>query len=153
MANASANVFDLQKLEIESTCLPHLLKYEDRNSMWYGIEARLPFIDYRLVELGLNIKPAYKIKNGWSKNISRIATRNLLPMEIRWRKNKFGFESPNKQWLSDTDFFRKDIMDSDIVNSLSSRNNIEKQLGDESKLWRLFSIAKWEKIFNVSISE
>lgn len=153
MANASSNVFDLQKLEIESTCLPHLLKYEDRNSMWYGIEARLPFIDYRLVELGLNIKPAYKIKNGWSKNISRIATRNLLPMEIRWRKNKFGFESPNKQWLSDTDFFKKDIMESDIVNSLSSRKNIEKQLGDGSKLWKLYNIAKWEKIYNVSISQ
>ena len=121
--------------------------------MWYGIEARLPFIDYRLVELGLNIKPAYKIKNGWSKNISRIATRNLLPMEIRWRKNKIGFESPNKQWLSDTDFFRKDIMESDIVNSLSSRKNIEKQLGDESKLWKLYNIAKWEKIYNVSINE
>jgi len=151
IANASSNVFELQKLEIESTCLPHLLKYEDRNSMWYGIEARLPFLDYRLVEIGLNIKPAYKIKNGWSKNISRIATRNLLPKEIRWRKNKFGFESPDEIWLANTNFFKKAIMESPIINSLSSKKNIEKQIKDKTKLWRLYNIAKWEKLFNVSL--
>jgi asparagine synthase (glutamine-hydrolysing) len=153
MAEASSDVFELQKLEMESTCLPHLLKYEDRNSMWYGIEARLPFIDYRLVEIGLNIKPAYKIKNGWSKNVSRIATRNILPKEIRWRKNKFGFESPDELWLSDTKFFKKEIMDSAIVNSLSSPSNLEKQIRDKSKLWKLYNIAKWEKVFNVSLNE
>jgi asparagine synthase (glutamine-hydrolysing) len=150
-ANASSNFFDLQKLEIESTCLPHLLKYEDRNSMWHSIEARLPFIDYRLVELGLNIKPEYKIKNGWSKNISRIASRNLLPKEIRWRKVKFGFESPDKLWLSDTEFFRKDIMESPIVNSITTRANLEKQINDNAKLWKLYNIAKWEKAYNVSL--
>lgn len=151
LANASKDVFELQKLEMESSCLPHLLKYEDRNSMWYGIEARLPFIDYRLVEIGLNLKPEYKIKNGWSKYLSRVATRNFLPKEIRWRKNKFGFESPDEMWLSDTSFFKKEIVDSEIVNKICNIDKIDKQLEDKSKLWKLYNIAKWEKVYNVNL--
>jgi asparagine synthase (glutamine-hydrolysing) len=151
MSNSTSSVFDLQKMEMESTCLPHLLKYEDRNSMWYGIEARLPFLDYRLVEIGLNLKPNYKIKNGWSKNISRVATRNLLPKEIRWRKHKFGFEAPDKIWLANTAFFKKEIMGSEIINKITSAKNLESQLNDKAKLWKLFNIAKWERAYNVEM--
>ena len=58
------NLFELQHQEIFYTQMPHLLRYEDRNSMRHSIETRLPFIDYTLVETALSIPNKYKIKDG-----------------------------------------------------------------------------------------
>jgi asparagine synthase (glutamine-hydrolysing) len=78
--------------------LPHLLKYEDRNSMAHSIEARVPFTDHRLVDYVFSIPPVYKIHHGWTKWILRLALRDLLPPEIIWRKDKLGFATP--PWIS-----------------------------------------------------
>ena len=67
-----------------------LLRYEDRNSMAFGIEARLPFLDYRIVEFALTMPDEYKISNGWQKYILRKAMHDL-PEKIRYRKDKKGF--------------------------------------------------------------
>ncbi len=86
--------------------LAQLLKYEDRNSMHFSIEARVPFTDYRLVEYVLNIPACYKIHNGWTKYILRKAVEDLLPQEIVWRKDKVGFSTPEKKWLLSIDEFK-----------------------------------------------
>jgi asparagine synthase (glutamine-hydrolysing) len=78
--------------------LPHLLKYEDRNSMAHSIEARVPFTDHRLVEYVFSIPAVYKIRHGWTKWLLRLAVRDLLPPEIVWRKDKLGFVAP--PWAS-----------------------------------------------------
>ena len=91
----------LQKNEIESSQLPHLLKYEDRNSMANSIESRLPFLDYKLVELSLNTNNSLKIKDGWTKFILRKAAETILPKEIVWRKAKLGFNAPEKTWTKE----------------------------------------------------
>src|ERR1035437_3089019 len=67
------DILMLQRLELIKLQLPHLLKYEDRNSMYHSLESRLPFIDYRLVETALSINNRYKIKDGWTKYILRKA--------------------------------------------------------------------------------
>lgn len=78
-------------LSLTRHSLPALLRYEDRNSMAFSIESRTPFTDYRLVDYLFAIPACYKFRNGWSKWLLRLAMKDLLPEEIRWRKDKVGF--------------------------------------------------------------
>ena len=78
--------------------LPYLLKAEDRNSMAHSIEARVPFMDYRLVDYVFALPAIYKVRHGWTKWILRLAVKDLLPPEIVWRKDKLGFATPS--WAS-----------------------------------------------------
>jgi asparagine synthase (glutamine-hydrolysing) len=147
LSNAYKCPFELQKLEITRTQLPHLLKYEDKNSMAHSIESRLPFLDYRSVENAVSFNPKFKIKDGWSKFILRKATTEYLPKEIGWRRNKRGFESP-RTWLNNKDYFMPVIEESIILSKITLK--IDSNLSDEI-IWKLFSIAIWEKKFGVKI--
>jgi asparagine synthase (glutamine-hydrolysing) len=149
LANAYLNVEKLQLLEIERTQLPHLLRYEDKNSMFHSIETRLPFLDYKLVELSLSINHEFKISNGWTKNILRESMEGRLPKEVIWRKNKFGFESPAKIWLSDQVWLLNEIRKSKLITELCSGKITESN--DLILLWKLFNIARWADIYNVEI--
>ena len=53
--------------------IPQLLRYEDKNSMRWSIESRVPFLDYRLVELAMSLPSGYKIRKGTTKYILRKA--------------------------------------------------------------------------------
>jgi asparagine synthase (glutamine-hydrolysing) len=79
--------------------LEELLRYADRNSMAHGREVRLPFLNHELVEFVFSLPPHFKIRNGWTKWILRNAMKNILPPEIAWRRDKVGFEPPQKQWM------------------------------------------------------
>jgi asparagine synthase (glutamine-hydrolysing) len=79
--------------------LPELLRYEDRNSMAHSIEARLPYLDYRLVELMFSLDARYLIHNGRAKVILRDALADLLPESVRARTDKIGFGTPEARWL------------------------------------------------------
>lgn len=79
--------------------LPTLLRYADRNSMAHSREVRLPFLSHELVEFVFSLPSELKIKNGWTKYLMRVAFEDLLPEEITWRKDKIGFEPPQKSWM------------------------------------------------------
>ena len=81
--------------------LPYLLRGEDRCCMAHSIEARIPFTDYRLVDYVFAIPAIYKIHDGWTKWLLRLAVSDLLPPEIVWRKDKLGFASP--RWATAED--------------------------------------------------
>jgi asparagine synthase (glutamine-hydrolysing) len=83
---------------VTDSSLPHLLRYEDRNSMAFSIEARVPFLDYRLVQASFTEAAVWRIHAGWSKWILRRAMEPLVPAEIIWRKEKVGFETPEIAW-------------------------------------------------------
>ena len=80
--------------------LEELLRYADRNSMAHGVEVRLPFLNHQLVEFIFSLPSQYKIQNGFTKFVLRTAMTNILPAEIGWRKDKIGFETPQKLWMS-----------------------------------------------------
>lgn len=63
------------------------------------IEARAPFLDYRVVEYCCTLPPEYLIEQGWHKNVLRRAVEDLLPQEVVWRRNKMGFPFPFREWL------------------------------------------------------
>lgn len=79
--------------------LPNLLRSEDRNSMAFSIEARVPFLDYRLVEYAFSLPDYQLIQEDWSKWILRKSMDQTVPDSIRWRTDKMGFVTPQEQWL------------------------------------------------------
>jgi asparagine synthase (glutamine-hydrolysing) len=78
--------------DIRKWSLPSLLRFEDRNSMGYGVESRLPFLDYRLVELALALPARLKINNGYGKWALRKMTAGIVPDPIRLERKKRGFD-------------------------------------------------------------
>ena len=87
--------------ELVRTRLPALLRYEDRLSMAFSIESRVPFLDHRLVELAFALPDSVKRRDGWSKYGLRRALDDLLPAEVVWRRDKKGFPTPVGNWLRD----------------------------------------------------
>ncbi len=79
--------------------LQSLLHVEDRTSMAWGLESRVPLLDHRLVELMASVPPVTKFKNGQLKYLFRRAVRNLVPEAVLNRKDKMGFPVPLAQWL------------------------------------------------------
>ena len=143
----------LQKNEIESSQLPHLLKYEDRNSMANSIESRLPFLDYKLVELSLNTNNSLKIKDGWTKFILRKAAETILPKEIVWRKAKLGFNAPEKTWTKEFENeMIKEIEQSEILNNFIHFKKLYFKNLDLRTKWRLYNFSAWEKEFKVKLN-
>jgi asparagine synthase (glutamine-hydrolysing) len=148
------NDFALQSLEIKSTNLPVLLRYEDKNSMAHGIETRLPFLDYRLVEFALSIQNQFKIRDGWSKWLLRETLSPYLPNAIAWRKNKFGFEAPENIWLTaHLPDMTASIQKSPIIQSLTNQSQLTKQYPklDKRTQWRLYNLSLWEKLFRIAL--
>ena len=85
---------------VERRPLPLYLRVEDRNSMAHSIEARLPFLDYRLVSYLFSLPADQKLRGPWNKFILREAMRERIPERIRVRPEKFGFPTPLQQWIS-----------------------------------------------------
>ena len=79
--------------------LPSLLRFEDRNSMAFSIESRLPFLDYRLVEFCFSLPPEQKIRNGIGKIVLRNALKKILPQAVGERIKKIGFSTPENVWF------------------------------------------------------
>lgn len=84
---------------VSASPLPLYVRIEDRNSMAYSIEARLPFLDYRLVDLAMRIASTRKLDGYWNKAVLRRAVRGLIPESVRMRPDKMGFETPDARWI------------------------------------------------------
>ncbi len=80
--------------------LQDLLRYADRNSMAHSREVRLPFLNHHLVEFLFTLPNSFKIADGWTKILLRKSFEDILPTEITWRKDKIGYEPPQKNWLN-----------------------------------------------------
>jgi asparagine synthase (glutamine-hydrolysing) len=95
----SRSLAERQILDIEQTSIPSLLHYEDRLSMAFSREVRVPFLDHRIVEFALACPDEFKIGMGWSKHVLRAAVADVIPSEIAWRKDKNGFGVPQVEWM------------------------------------------------------
>jgi asparagine synthase (glutamine-hydrolysing) len=84
---------------IEGAPLPLYLRIEDRNSMAHSVEARLPFMDYRLVSMAFQLEPRWKLRGPWTKYVLRQAMRGRIPESVRTRADKMGFPVPAADWL------------------------------------------------------
>lgn len=102
-----------------SNPLPFLLHQYDRCSMSNGVECRMPFMDYRLVEYTFSLPLQSRIGNGYTKRILRDSMRGDLPDQIRKNRRKIGFNAPFTQWILGP---LKSWVN-DIVNSQSFKQN------------------------------
>jgi len=88
--------------DITRDSIPALLHYEDRNSMAFSIEARVPFLDYRMVEFAMGLPGENKIKGSMTKYFMRQALKDILPEAVRSRRDKMGYPTPLALWLRDS---------------------------------------------------
>ncbi|MBK9108424.1 MAG: asparagine synthase (glutamine-hydrolyzing) [Saprospiraceae bacterium] len=136
--------------------LPHMLRWEDRNSMANSIESRVPFLDHRLVEQSFAIPSEFKIHNGVQKYILRKAMRNIVPESILNRKDKIGFGTPTVEWtlkhlqkpiqelLHSNSFLSRTWIHGKKVQSLYDKNP---RLFGENELWRIMTAELWHRTF------
>jgi asparagine synthase (glutamine-hydrolysing) len=96
----AASPLRLRQMEdVTRWSLPTLLRYEDRNSMANSVESRLPFMDHRVVELGLALPESMKVRHGYGKWIVREAMRGRVPERIRAARWKRGFDVGQERWI------------------------------------------------------
>ncbi|MET0421983.1 MAG: asparagine synthase (glutamine-hydrolyzing) [Acidimicrobiia bacterium] len=85
--------------DLQTFSLPSLLRYEDRNSMAFSMESRLPFLDQELVDWVLSLPSEALVERGWSRAILREGLRGVLTEKVRTRRWKVGFTTPETRWL------------------------------------------------------
>jgi asparagine synthase (glutamine-hydrolysing) len=160
--SGSGRVEDLQVGDLTRFSLPSLLRYEDRNSMAFGIEARLPFLDYRFAEFMLALAPEMKLRNGQTKAPLREAFRGVVPDAVLDRRDKLGFAPPQSRWLKgpfgrmmrdrfESDSFRlRKLVDPTQVAALMDGSGGFAR-AHESQAFRVYSLDAWAEAFDVSI--
>lgn len=111
--------------------LEELLRLADRNSMAHSTEVRLPFLSHELVSYLFTLPAHFKIHQGWTKWLLRKSVDGLLPDEITWRRDKIGFEPPQKKWMENKAVQeaimngKKKLVDNNILNPFVLKRKIE----------------------------
>lgn len=153
------SIKDFSIHQMYHSSLPQLLHYEDRNSMTFSIESRVPFLDHKLVEYIISCDSDKKINKGITKSILRDEMKNVLPEKIRTRKDKMGFVTPEVEWIrANKEIFRKKfeygcnrlekMLDKDIALSWFDEQMESKNKFDFT-IWRIICLGQWMDIFNV----
>lgn len=140
--------------------MQQLLRYEDRNSMAFSVEARVPYLDHRVVEYFLGMPSKEKISDGYLKYNLRKAMSTYLPASIAWKKGKLGFVTPQSEWrntLSSDDLQRAaaGLRDTGIVNPavlLVRGAAVKLSAAEESEFWRMYTLGRWyDSMINASL--
>jgi asparagine synthase (glutamine-hydrolysing) len=134
------------------TILPTLLRNYDRYSMASGVEIRMPFMDYRLVAYTFSLPWTSKVGGGFTKRIMRDALKDILPEEIRCRRDKIGWNAPLHEWLRGP--LKSEIEQSLGMDRLPSniqaawgqlQNNPNPNFMDGQKVWGLLMPLLWKR--------
>jgi asparagine synthase (glutamine-hydrolysing) len=103
--------------DLKTTLADEMLSKVDKATMACGLEARVPFLDYQLVEYAINLPAFMKVKDREGKRMLRWLGERYLPKDIV-KRPKHGFNVPLNAW------FRKELKDfvNDILSESSLRN-------------------------------
>lgn len=153
----SNNRFDnfLHQALLNST-LQTLLHFEDRNSMTFSLESRVPFLNHKLVEFCFRLQMEDRINTkAETKYILRESLKQYFPEKVYARKDKKGFVTPGEiKWLNgvlkqhlDVDYKRLDFLNVDAVKSeIEAYKN--GNLANAKFVWRVVALDFWLKNFN-----
>ena len=86
----------------EYRTIPAFLHYEDRNSMAFGVEARVPLLDHNIVELTAALarsQPETLFLQGKTKSLLRRCMQHSMDDAITYQRGKYGFPAPLAGWL------------------------------------------------------
>jgi asparagine synthase (glutamine-hydrolysing) len=127
--------------------LPGLLRHGDRNSMRFSVESRVPFLTLDQVEFMLSLPEHYLVsKVGETKHVFRRAMRGIVPDEILLRKDKIGFEPPEKEWLISIANQAREWLSEDMKIPFIRRGAMLAEFEDVIAGRRLFSWQVWRWI-------
>ena len=147
-----------QVFGLEIWPLPMHNHEEDRNSMAFSIEARNPFLDYRIIETGLALDSTDLLRRGMSKWVLRGAMRDVLPSAIVERADKQGFTTDEHDWLRGGElgseveavfgsktFAARPYFSQDPLLAMLAAHRAGRQHG--FVLWRAFAVERWLRLF------
>jgi asparagine synthase (glutamine-hydrolysing) len=133
--------------------LPGFLHYEDRNSMAFGVETRLPFLDHRLAEAMVRMPSVRTYEGGWTKARLRAVSGGLVPSTILLRKVKMGYPAPLAGWIRDnrTAFEERtddrSFRECPIIEQRAWRRRVKAFFNGDTQqvhaVWRGFLLATW----------
>ena len=135
--------------------LPSLLHFEDRNSMAFSIESRVPFLDVDLVEFAFSLPSHFKIRGAQGKYIHRQSLKNKVPEAIYNRKDKVNFSAPGEIiWLRKamkeslkTTFNSAFFTKSKLFDTIKLGEIVHNYLLGENKhatlVWKLYALGVW----------
>ena len=143
------------------TILPTLLRNYDRYAMANSVEIRMPFMDYRMVTLGMSLPWQSRLHGGYSKSIIRDAMAPYMPHDIAYRRTKIGFNTPIVEWMQGPlkDYFTdmitsSDFANCDLIDAKSVRASVENVINNPSATFGMGEAAfvslypyLWEKSF------
>lgn len=151
----SSKLSNFQYNLLRNIFLPSLLHFEDRNSMAFSVESRVPFLDVNLVEFAFSLPSHYKIKGAQGKYIHRQSLKNIVPEAIYNRKDKVNFSAPGEiSWLRkgmkeslkatfNSPFFTK----SKLFDTIKLGEMVHNYLLGENKhatlVWKLYALGVW----------
>lgn len=152
--NRTLNAEERQAVyELQFPLQDDLLTKVDRATMHYSIEARVPFLDHRIVEYAFNIHPSLKIKNGIAKYPLKQILYKHLPQEL-FNRPKQGFSVPLAKWLKkEWAYLIDDYLTEENVNKAGFvKYEFVKQCIDRfrngdtylyNRLWNLMVLHRW----------
>ena len=139
--------------------LSALLRHGDRNSMHFSIESRVPFLTRELVEFSLSLPEEYHIdKSGMTKALFKHAMRGIVPDHILCRRDKIGFATPEREWLTalspwvdavlaeadSVPLFHGDMLRDTWQHILAGRKRFDWQV------WRWLNLLRWTQLNGVT---
>ncbi|MBI4134792.1 MAG: asparagine synthase (glutamine-hydrolyzing) [Candidatus Sungbacteria bacterium] len=140
-----------------TTNLPMVLDFEDRISMAFSLEARTPFLDYRVVEFCFGLPYEEKMQGYRNKVILREAFRDVIPERVYNRKDKKGFPTPNEHWFRNElreelgeIFHSKLLKERGIFDAEKVRSLFERHCNGENHeriLWRVIATELWMRMY------
>jgi asparagine synthase (glutamine-hydrolysing) len=140
--------------------LKPLLRFEDRNSMRFSIEARTPFADdIDLIDYTFRVPSVYKIHDGWSKYLLREAMKDFLPAQIKNRRDKIGGATPENHWLIEVKERLRPYLSQGLGEFVDIKKAIEGLDGlsmersqyalSYTDIWRVVNLGVWMKVFGL----
>jgi asparagine synthase (glutamine-hydrolysing) len=142
---------------LSSPLIPYTLEIADKASAAFGVEARYPFFDRRLVEFCLSLPAGQKLSGGWTRAVMRRAMDGVLPAPVQWRTDKADLLPGFKRGLFERDHSTiqqviaerldqlHDYLDVDRVRTIYERWRVRPMQGqrDALTLYVVATLALW----------
>jgi asparagine synthase (glutamine-hydrolysing) len=138
----AATLSDWLYEEITNTQIPYWLRSGEKTYMGIPFEARLPFLDYRVVEIATRLPTTYLIRDGWHKWILRKAMEDVLPPDVVWRPVKMGFPYPYERFFANY----RDVIDTIIAGARNPYVDFNKKHMLRTN-WNMLSFILWYEYF------
>lgn len=144
--------------QVKHQNLPTVIEQLDHTSMRHGVEARVPYLDHRVVELCFQLPDHFKVANGCRKKVLHEVARPYLPSSVLNRMDKKMFVSDTR-WMRLREHYRDNLLEmakstamrqSGLFDAKHLQSFVEGYLlnrhDDELAVWRLYTAYRWIEV-------